>query len=316
MKPSSGLLTQRPDLSSFFEFDLEASYQGFVAHAVVPILGVDRQAGNFGKIPDEELIQYAPDLERATGSGYSRSRTKFTNDTYSCTDYGHEEPVDDYEQQMFADYGDSELIATMRCSDVILRAAEARVATMAQGGGVAGQAVANGAWTAANSTPIDDVRSARTTVRNATGVAPDSMVMDWQVWQILINHAQIVDRVKYNGVMDARAGMISKQALATCFDLRQILVAGDGTMKRLSDQTLAKIWDHTQVTLFKAPMSKDVKEPCFGRTFLWKVNGIDPVNVETYREESIKSTIIRAEHWTHEKLLYGALARRITGVSA
>ena len=56
--PSEALATQRPDLAqSLEEFDLEADRAGFIGLDILPVFEVDVQAGNFGIIPLEQLLQ-------------------------------------------------------------------------------------------------------------------------------------------------------------------------------------------------------------------------------------------------------------------
>ena len=124
--PTSALSTQRPDLAeSFMEFDLEMDRRGFIATDVFPVVEVAKQAGNFGKIPIEELLQERKTL-RAPGSGYNRSQFTFTPVTYATVEHGVEEPIDDREASMYSDYFDAEQISAARDSSHVAASAHVR----------------------------------------------------------------------------------------------------------------------------------------------------------------------------------------------
>ena len=64
--PSSALSTQRPDLAASMEaFDLEAEKQNYIGTRVAPVISVVHQAGNFGKIPLDQLLQNRDTLRAA-----------------------------------------------------------------------------------------------------------------------------------------------------------------------------------------------------------------------------------------------------------
>ena len=106
--PTSALSTQRPDLAaSLEEFDLMMDAEGFIGHRALPVTPVASQAGSFGKIPIEQLLQNR-ETSRAAGSGYNRGNWEFEPATYATEEHGLEEPVDDREAAMYANYFDAE----------------------------------------------------------------------------------------------------------------------------------------------------------------------------------------------------------------
>mgnify|MGYP006969520567 CR=1 FL=1 len=88
---SASLATQRPDLASFEEFDLEMQKRGYIGNRVLPVIEVGKQAGPFGKITLESLLQNRQ-TSRAAGAGYNRTNWKFTNSSYATEEHGIEEP--------------------------------------------------------------------------------------------------------------------------------------------------------------------------------------------------------------------------------
>ncbi len=319
--PSSSLATLRPDLSeSFEEFDLEMQRAGYIASRVFPVVEVASQSGVFGKIPIEQLLQNR-EVRRAPGAGYSRGQWKFTTDSFACQEYGAEEPVDDREAAMYANYFDAELIAARRAFDVVMRNAEQRVASLLFSTSTfSGKTSAVGTkWsTHASATPLDDVETAVNAVWSNSGLWPNALVISRKVFRHLRNCAQIIDRVKYQGFVDVRAGAITEAALAQAFDLDEIIVANavKNTANEGQSASLASIWSDSYALVCRVARTNDFREPCLGRTFHWAGDGSSPNGViESYREESIRSDVIRVRHDVDEKLLYveaGYLLSNIT----
>jgi hypothetical protein len=76
-------------------------------------IDVGVQAGNFGRIPLEQLLMKRDTL-RAPRAGYARQDWTFTNDSWATEENRAEEPIDDREEAMYQNYFSQELIATKR----------------------------------------------------------------------------------------------------------------------------------------------------------------------------------------------------------
>jgi len=321
--PSTSLATLRPDLAgSLMEFDLAMDRQGFIGHRVLPVFNVQKASGTFGKIPIEQLLK-ARDTKRAPGAGYSRGQFTFTTDTYATEEHGAEEPVDDNEARMYAEYFDAELVAAQRALDAVLRNAEQRIAaaifdSSRWTGASLTTAVTNEWDDSANATPIDDVEAAVQKVWDNSGIWPNALIVNRKVFRNLRNCDQIIDRVKYSGFVDTRAGNITAEVLAQVFDLDFILVAGSAkdSAKEGQSTSIAPIWSDEYAMVCRIATTQDIREPCLGRTFHWAEDGsqVDG-RVESYRDESVRSDIIRVRHQVDEKILYveaGHLLSNIT----
>lgn len=310
--PSSALTTQRPDLAASFEaFDLEAERANYVGHRVAPVIEVAKQAGNFGKIPLEQLLQQR-DTKRMPGSGYSRGRFTFTPATYSCVEHGAEEPIDDREATMYGDYFDAELVAARRAYNSVLRNAEMRWAaaifnTTTWTGASLTTDVSGTPWAnVAAAVPLTNVEAAAQKVYDNSGLWPNALVVSRKVFRNLRNTAQIIDRVKYQGFVDVRAGNIAVEALGQAFDM-QIIVAGGSKNSAVEGQTAAaaEIWGSTYAMVCRVAMTSDPREPCIARTFHWSEDGsqVDG-RFESYRDEPVRSDVIRVRHDVAELVMY------------
>jgi hypothetical protein len=321
--PSSSLATLRPDLAgSFEEFNMEADRLGFIALRALPPLDVMSQAGTFGKIPIEQLLKVRT-TARAPGSNYARGDWTFTTDSYTCSENGSEEPVDDREAKMYANYFDAEQIAARRALDAILRNQEIRTAALLFNTttytGASLTTAAGTPWTTvATAVPITNVEAAVVKVYDNTGVWPNCLIISRKTFRTLRNVTQVIDRIAASGAGNpTKASDITVQMLSAVFDLPYILVAG-GTKDSATEgqaSTPAPIWSSTQAMVCRIAETNDVREPCIGRTFHWSEDGSSiGGTMETYRDEPVRSDVVRARHDTHEKILYTEMGHLLTSL--
>ena len=322
--PESALSTQRPDLASFFEFDLETEKAGFVAAKVFPVVDVAKQAGNFGKIPLEQLLEER-DTKRAAGAGYARSKWTFQPATYACMEHGAEEPIDDRESTAYNEYFDSELVSTQRAFGAVLRNAEKRVAdavfnTTTWTGAALTTAVTTEWSTVATAVPLTDVEAAVQKVYDGSGLRPNALIIDWKVFRNLRNVSQVIDRITASGAGNpAKASDVTTAMLAAAFDLEHIIVAGASRNSAIEGQaaTPVQIWDDEYAMVCKIANGIDMSEPCIGRTFHWSEDGSSiGGSVETYRDETIRGNVVRVRQDVDEVMLYAQAGHLLSNITA
>lgn len=320
--PSSSLATLRPDLGgSLEEFSTAMDRLAFIGLRVLPVFETARQAGVFGKIPIEQLLANR-DTERAPGSGYNRGQFQFTTDSYACEEHGAEEPVDDRESRMYADYFDAELVSTERARDVVLRNHERRVA----------DAVFNATTFTSQTTsiveewddydsavPIDDVETAVRAVWARCGLWPNSLIINRTVFRNLRQCEQIIDRIASSGAgMPTRAADITAAQLAAVFDLQNIIIAGGAynASTEGQDVSISSIWSNEYAMVARIVTSNDIREPGLGRTFHWGEDGSQiGGTIESYRDETVRGDVIRCRHDVDEKLLVTEAAQLLDNVT-
>ena len=313
--PSTSLATLRPDLSaSLMEFNLAQDRQGFIGMQVLPVLEVGRAAGTFGRIPIEQLLVNR-ETRRAPGGGYSRSKFTFTTDSYATEENGHEEPVDDNEAQIYVDYFDAEQVAAQRAQDVVLRNAEKRIADLIFNATTwTGAALTTGItneWDKNHLTdavPIADVEAARLKVWTGCGLWPNALILNRKVFNNLRMLDDIKEAIASTGAgYPTRARDITVQQLASVFDLDYILVAGGAKNTAIEGQTLAlsQIWSDEYAMICRLCTTGDIREPGLGRVMHYGADGSQVgALIETYRDETVRSDIVRARHQVDEKVLY------------
>jgi hypothetical protein len=321
--PTTSLATLRPDLAaSFTQFDLEMDRRGFIAQQLLPVMEVPSQAGNFGQIPLDQLLQNR-NVDRAPGGGYNRGNFTFDPKTYATQERGAEEPVDDREAKMYANYFDAEQVCAMRALDATLRAQEIRVAalifnTATWTGATLTTAVGN-AWSdPTNGTPITDVENAVRKVYTNTGLWPNALVITKKKFRDLRLSSQVKTVIASTGAgTPTKARDITIEMLKAVFDLDHILVAG-GTKNTATEGQAAtpdQLWDGTKAMVCRVAETNDIREPCLGRIFHWGEDGSTiGGTVETYRDETVRSDIVRVRHDVQEQVLYTPMGHLLTAV--
>jgi len=321
--PSSSLATLRPDLATFLEFDLESEKAGYIATQVFPVIDVVSAAGVFGKIPIEQLLQQR-NTGRSPGSGYARGNWTFTPDSYTTAEHGAEEPVDDNEAKMYAEYFQAEQISTLRAFSAVLRNAEQRVAdaafnTTTWNGASLTTAVTNEWDDASNATPLTDVEAAVQKIYDNSGLWANALVINRKVFRNLRNCDQVIERIQSAGAGNpTKATDITVQMLAQAFDLPYIIVAGASKNGSAEGDTASptQIWSGEYAMVCKIATGPDMREPCIGRTFHWSADGSSiGGTVESYREEQTRSDIIRVRHQVAEKVLYPEAGHLLSNIT-
>lgn len=322
---SASLATLRPDIAgALMSFDLQANIDQMIGMRVFPVLEVDKPLGNWGKFTIAQLLQTRDDL-RTPGADYNSGDGGLTPDTFLTQEHGFEEPVDDRESSMYSDYFDSEVVAAMRARHVVLQNLEANVITAALNvstgavpwtGGNGGTQTATNLWSdATNAKPIDDVTSALDQLYTQIGRRNASLVISWRRFNVLRNNAQIIDRVKYSGLVDPQREAITEAALAQALGVEELIVAGavKNTAKEGKAATLGGLWTDGAAMLFIKPRTIDIREVAFGRTFHWAEDGSSiGAAIESYRWEKSRGNRVRARCDYQAKIVYKEAAVQLT----
>jgi hypothetical protein len=79
-------------------------------------------------------------------------------------------------------------------------------------------------WSLASSTPIEDVRHLKTIVQLTTGYRPNKMVIGRPVFDVLLDHPEFVDRVKY-GQTYPKPAQVILDTLAAIFEMDRVHVS-------------------------------------------------------------------------------------------
>lgn len=319
--PSVALTTLARELGMYFEGRLQDLRVGYIGDLVFPVMNVQLPAATFKKLPIEEILTVNPDLRRSPATGYWRSSFQFTEDSYMTYDRGAEQPIDDDESAMYADFMDVARVATDRLAHMITEERERRIAATVMDTavftGATESALGAGQWDVANSTPVDDILAASQKMFTNSGIYPNTLIISRPVYRVLRTHAQVVAQITSSGAGDqARTRDVSTAQLAAVFDVDRVLVGGGATNTAgaIGGLTISNVWPN-HALLCQVATTNDIQEPCLGRQFHWGRSGSQSGGrLQVYRDESIRSDIVRVREYTGEKLIHAEMGMMIKTV--
>lgn len=161
-------------------------------------------------------------------------------------------------------------------------------------------------WSDPNSTPIEDVRSAKRAVLQRTGFVPNKLTLGVAVYDALLDHPDIIDRIKY-GQTPGSPAMANEQILAQLFEVEEVLVSRAITNLATTGATENNdfiVGNHALLSY--APASASILEPSAGYTFSW--NGYlgmsgQGFRIKRFRMEPIASDRVEIEMAFDQKIV-------------
>lgn len=175
-------------------------------------------------------------------------------------------------------------------------------------------------WSAANSDPIGDVRTAIRTVHQNTGYRPNKMLIGRQAYDTLLDNDEILSRIT-GGSTTAMPAQVQRTLLAQLFELQEIFVMDsvvNTSVEGASSQTTSFIGGDNALVYY-APDSAGLNEPTAGIQFSWTgfmgatANGM---RIKRFREERVEADRIEGQMSFDYKLTAPELGYMFTSVSA
>ena len=312
----------RADLAEeLLEFDLQADREGFIAPKIAPAMEVGERAGVYTVMPVRALLREYADT-RAPGAAYGRTDGEVEQRSFSTTEHGLEEPCDDRLTAIYKSQYDAEVVAAERVRDGILRGHERRVITKAVSLGADQQTAAadyGGPWSTATADPYALVRSARAEVRSRVGKAPGCLIISWEVFEKLAELDAIIERIQYQytGRQLPADANLQPATVGAALGVEELIVAGSvtNTGNIAEPAQLETMWPAATGLLLVKGSGMDTRRPQFMRTFHWGADGSTIGGAfEEYRDETIRSTVIRCRMETSEEIVYPEAAELLTGL--
>lgn len=170
-------------------------------------------------------------------------------------------------------------------------------------------------WSAANSNPMNDIDTLKAQVKSQTGYYPNTLVLTEDVFRVLKNNANIVDRVKYT-----QRGIITEELLAALFGVEKFLIARAVLNSAAEGQSdsMDFLVKNQGLLVYAAPQPSILK-PSGGYTFSWQGlfgAGAFGNRVSSFRMEHLKSDRIEGEMAYDQKLVGADLGVYLTGLIA
>lgn len=278
-QPTSGDVHVNQPLTS-----ISIAYQqkatNFIASRVFPSLNVQKKSDRYyvydrGSFNRDEMEIRAPATE-SPGSGYSVDNTP----TYNCDVWALHKDVDDQiranSDSVLSPDRDATVFLTNKA---LIRREKLFVARFFTNGvwsfGRAGVAAAPSLatqflqWNDAASTPIEDIRLAKRVILESTGFEPNKLTLGRPVYDVLADHPDILDRLKY-GQTGPNPAQVTREKLAALFEVDEVLVmnAIENTAKE-GQAAVHSFIGGKHAMLSYAPSEPGLLTPSAGYTFNW-----------------------------------------------
>lgn len=274
----------------------------FIADEVLPMVKVAKQTGKYF-IYDKSNLR-VDKTARAAGSGANEVDIGVApTGTFSCDDHALKGFVAD-EVQDQADAALNPLIdETEAITEKMLLDRETNAAALLMNtSNLTNNVTLSGTsqWSDySNSDPIGDVRLARTTVHQNTFKKPNTMILGKQVFDMLIEHPQIIERIKYS-----QLGVVTKELLARVFQVENIIVgeAGSNTAKEGQTDALSYVWGKHCIIAYIAKKVQ-IKMLTLGLTFTYSTR-----LVKRWRDEDREGTYVRIGNDNYSQKIIAAAA--------
>lgn len=163
-------------------------------------------------------------------------------------------------------------------------------------------------WNDVASTPIEDMRLASTTILESTGFEPNTLIIGKRVYDALVDHPDIVDRVKYGQTKRGDApAEVDVSELEALFKISRILVMKSISNTAAEGQTNAHsfIGGKKALLCYAAP-EPGLMIPSAGYTFSWTgLMGAANAGqrVKRFRMENLASDRVEIEMAFDQKLV-------------
>lgn len=272
----------------------------FVADQVFPNVPVKQQSNRYYVFDRDNWFRAqaekrAPSAESA-GGGYTVDNTP----TYFADVYAFHKDVDDQiranqDSVLDVDREATEFVSRdLSLKKELIWSATYFTTGVWTGSTTGGDITPGTLWDAGGSTPIEDMRAQLLSTKKKTGFKANDVVMGEEVWNVLQDHADFLDRIKYT-----QTAIVVPQLLASVLGVDKVLIAGGVQNTAIEGATEAMdfIFGKDVLIVYAAPRP-GLMTPTAGYTFSWSGlfgAGALGTRVLRFRMEHLKSDRIEGE---------------------
>lgn len=272
----------------------------YVSSRIFPVVPVTKQAAKYYEWPrglwGKSMAQKRGKNSESAGISW-RIESK---DAYFCDLYSLHADIDDRDRANSDNQFQTDQEATAVLQNQLLLKRELEfLSSNFVTGKWATDASPSVKWDQANATIIADIRDAIAAVRMKSGFRPNKLVVQEQVFNRILESADIIDRLKGNNNAQNPA-IANAQTIAAILGLQEVIVAGAIVNTATSELTPAyNFAAGNHLLLLYTPPRPGLMTPSAGYTFVWTgLMGVGPQGerVAKFRMEHLRSDRIEAEN--------------------
>ena len=267
----------------------------YIADRVMPVVPVKKESDLYYIYTRNWRL---PEALRAPGAEAAEVEWNVSTDTYTCKEYALKDKIPDRVRENADSPLDPDIDTTENLTNLVTLIREKRVADIVFNSANHGSSSAlsgSDRWDDyAGSDPIGDVRAARAAVHLASGKMPNTMVVGLQVHLKLLDHPDILERIKYT-----QRGVVTEDLLAQLFEVDNYFVgrALYDSSNEGASESLGYVWGKSVALIYAEP-SPGLRKVSYGYQF--QSQGF---RVSKWREESIRSDWVEVGETRDEHII-------------
>lgn len=281
--------------------------KSFIVQDIFPLIPVSKQSDKYYVWEKGDFFRI-PDTRRAPKTKGNAIEFNVGSDAYFCNNYALRNETSN------ESLANQDNVLKLRekhsrnLMNLLILAWENRVASQISSGSNMGSYTTlsgTAQWDdEANSNPISDVETGKEAIRSTTGLEANLMIIPHAVYRALIQHPDMLDRIKY-----VQRGVVTADILASIFEVDKILIgksikntANEGQTASFSD-VWAKNVILAHVTQGADSMGQD---PSLGYSFRWNspLLGGQLSAIDRWKDPDGKGfENIRAQFYQDEKIV-------------
>lgn len=293
----------------------------FIADKIFPLAPVAERSDRYPIIKKDAFFRVM-DLVRAPRGRANRISFDVSSDSYFCENYAL---AADYPVEDLTNAAVSFQIRenhTKLVTDVLMRGQEVRIANIISSGSNSGGTVAlsgSQQWSVVASADIlAQVSSAHATIRMATGLLPNTCVVDYDSLQLARRNTRLLELFNYT-----RAGELPDDVLRTQIFKVDKLLVGNGVKNTAPagvTASMANIWGDICWFGHTTPTAGGLETMTYGLRMEWRPAGF-AAPMAVIRDQYMgagenKIEVLEAMHWGAEKVIAPELGYCITDTIA
>ena len=281
----------------------------FVGLSILPVRNVGTKSGTY-PVFDADHFDNDTSKQRAPGSKFARRDFKYSSQDYKCLQYGLEGVLPDEDETQASEDGITEAsgaIAAELQRDLMV-GHELRVKDIVYGASYNSTAATAAMSAGATAKPIKDIQNA--VERLGGNGFHDNLAL--VIEESLFNEMLNVDDVR--SIFNGNGQYTDRQVLRDALGVSQIIVCPTryNSAAKGKSATRAKVWP-TDKYLVAQIAGGDFANGGIGRTLAYSADG-GIFTAEEYRDEGIKSDILRVYNSCDEVVINANAGELITGV--
>ena len=280
----------------------------FVGTQILPVRDVATKTGQYPVFGDDQFDLNAS-VARAAGSAFARRDFAYGQQDYSCQQYALEGLLPDEDITKASDDGvsDSAAAIAQKLQRDIMVGHELRVAASINGAAFNATAQTGGAMSDADAAkPISSIQNAVERLNGNGFYDSLALIIETSLFNEMINTVDV------RGIFNGNGQYTNRQVILDALGVNQIILCPTRYNSAAKGKAAArtKIWSDS--TYFVGQVGGgDFANGGFGRTLAYSPDG-GVFSAETYRDEPIKSDVLRVFNSVDEAIINTNACEKIT----